>query len=98
MKEAEINQCLRLYHKAVDSYCKLINKLAAAQAATHGVPGLRHTRQRLFEAEEDLSQIGEGISVLPELAEEIRAERRLRAQEGFVGRPPSADWDEDLPD
>jgi len=98
VKEAEINQCLRLYHKAVDSYCKLINKLAAAQAATAGMPGLGQTRRRLVEAEEDLSQIGEGISVLPELAEEILAERRLRTQEGAVGRRPAEDWDDGLLD
>lgn len=95
MKEAEINQCLRLYRKSVDSYCKLIDKLTAAQAATTGMP---RTRQRLVEAEEDLNQIGEGISLLPELAEEILAERRLRAEEGFVGRRPIEDYDDDLLD
>ena len=95
MKEAEINQCLRLYRKSVDSYCKLIDKLTAAQAATVGMPLIR---RRLVEAEEDLSQIGEGISVLPELAEEILAERRLRTPEGAVCRPPAEDWDDGLLD
>lgn len=95
MKETEINQCVRLYHKAVDSYCRLINTLAEAQAATHGVPGLRRTRQRLLEAEEELSQIGEGISVLPELAEELLAERRSREPAGCAGRR-RAEEDDDL--
>lgn len=40
MKEAEIHHCLRLYRKAVDSYGKLSDKLAAVRAATAGLPGL----------------------------------------------------------
>ena len=96
MKEAEIHQCLRLYRKAVDSYGKLLNKLAAAQAATHGLPGLRQTRQRLLEAEEDLSRIGEGISVVPELTEELLAEKRSREPAGCGSRP--AENDDDLLD
>lgn len=94
MKEAEIDQCLRLYRKAVDSYCDLIDKLAAAQAATAGV-----SRRRLVEAEKDLHQLGEGISVVPELAEEIRAERKLREPAAFTGRPRLVlDEDDDLLD
>ena len=95
MKEAEINQCVRLYRKAVDSYCKLINTLAEAQAATMGCRGCAGPRQRLLEAEEELSQIGEGISMLPELAEELLAERRSREPAGCAGRQPAED-DDDL--
>ena len=95
MKEAEIHQCLRLYRKAVDSYSKLLDKLAMAQAAMYGMPGLRQTRQRLLEAEDDLSRIGEGISVLPELTEELLAERRSRESAGCGSRRPAED-DDDL--
>ena len=95
MKEAEIHQCLRLYRKAVDSYSKLLDKLAMAQAAMYGMPGLRQTRQRLLEAEEDLSRIGEGISVVPELTEELLAERRSREPAGCGSRRPAED-DDDL--
>lgn len=95
MKEAEIHQCLRLYRKAVDSYSKLLDKLAMAQAAMYGMPGLRQTRQRLLEAEDDLSRIGEGISVVPELTEELLAERRSREPAGCGSRRPAED-DDDL--
>ena len=95
MKEAEIHQCLRLYRKAVDSYGKLGDKLAAVRAATAGMPGLRQTRQRLLEAEADLSRIGEGISVVPELTEELLAERRSREPAGCGSRRRAED-DDDL--
>ncbi len=95
MKEAEIHQCLRLYRKAVDSYSKLLEKLAMAQAAMYGMPGLRQTRQRLLEAEDDLSRIGEGISVVPELTEELLAEKRSREPAGCGSRRPAED-DDDL--
>lgn len=93
MKEAEIHQCLRLYRKAVDSYSKLLDKLAMAQAAMYGMPGLRQTRQRLLEAEADLSRIGEGISVVPELTEELLAEKRSREPAGCGSRRPAEDDD-----
>jgi len=93
VKEAEIHQCLRLYRKAVDSYSKLLDKLAMAQAAMYGMPGLRQTRQRLLEAEADLSRIGEGISVVPELTEELLAERRSREPAGCGSRRPAEDDD-----
>jgi hypothetical protein len=93
VKEAEIHQCLRLYRKAVDSYSKLLDKLAMAQAAMYGMPGLRQTRQRLLEAEADLSRIGEGISVVPELTEELLAEKRSREPAGCGSRRPAEDDD-----
>jgi hypothetical protein len=97
VKEAEIHQCLRLYRKAVDSYSKLLEKLATAQSAMYGLPGLRQTRQRLLDAEDDLRRIGEGISVVPELTEELLAERRSQEPAGCGSRRPAED-DDDLLD
>jgi len=47
-----------------------------------------------LEAEDDLSRIGEGISVVPELTEELLAERRSREPAGCGSRP--AENDDDL--
>jgi hypothetical protein len=99
VKEAEVNKCFRLYQKSVVSYSRIIDILAAAQAAMRGIPGLWAIRQRLAEAEVDLSRLGDGISVVPELAEEILAERRLKGQAGAAAvRVPADDWDEELPE
>ena len=101
VKESEVNKCFRLYQKSVVSYCRIIDILSSAQAALREIPGLWAVRQRLLEAEADLSRLGDGISVVPELAEEILAERRLKEPTGAapVRRPADDDdWEEELAD
>ena len=68
MKKAEVQECLRLYRKGVDAYGELTEKLKAVRAAAEGFSVLPRTRRHLEEAVGDLDRIGEGLSVLPELA------------------------------
>src|SRR5947207_2751332 len=71
VKRSEITGCLRLYRKGIDAHAKLREKLKAARAAAEGVPLLRQAKKDLEEAEGELARIGDGLSVLPELADEV---------------------------
>ena len=75
MRKREIIDCLRLYRKSVDAFGEVTGKLKAAQAVTV----LRQTRQDLKAVEGGMEQIGDGLSVVPELAEQLLLERRICA-------------------
>lgn len=93
MKRSEVTGCLRLYRKGIDAHAKLREKLKAACVAAEGVPLLRQAKKDLEEAEGELARIGDGLSVLPELADEVLLLRQRyallkdqAAQEGIVCR------------
>ena len=93
MRKSQLDQCLRLYRQGVAAYGELAEKLKAARVAARRFPQLGETRRQLSEAEGDLDRIGGSLSVLPELAEELREEMRIQAvmrdlaaKEGFVFR------------
>jgi hypothetical protein len=78
VKQAQIKECVRIYRKAVDAYDAVLLKIKAAHRAMEGLP-LRGARRPLEEAIDDLERLGEGISVVPELVEDLRVEKRLSA-------------------
>jgi len=69
--KSEAHSYFRLYERALAAYAELSAKLKAAQAVADGVPILRLTKRRFDEAAGDLDTIGDGLSVLPELAERV---------------------------
>jgi hypothetical protein len=80
VRSAEIDRCLRLYRHAVAAFGDLEARLAAFVAAADGLPLLRRMQERLAAVRRDLERIGDGLAVLPELAEQLRAEKRISAQ------------------
>ncbi len=79
MKAAEIDRCLRLYRYAVAAFGDLEARLAAFVAAADGLPILRRAHERLAAVRDDLERIGDGLALLPELAEQLQEERRISA-------------------
>jgi len=75
----EAHSYFRLYQRALAAYAELSTKLKAAQAVADGVPILRLTKRRFEEAAGDLDTIGDGLSVLPELAERVLLLTRMWA-------------------
>jgi hypothetical protein len=79
VKKSEIDECLRLYRRALEAVLLLKEKLQATRAAADGIPILARSKRRMEEAERDLDQIGEGLAVLPEVAQALIEEKRLAA-------------------
>lgn len=73
MRKNDIEDCLRLYRKAVAAFGEVTGKLNPTQA----IAVLR--QPALKEVEGGLDRIGDGLSVVPELAEELLLERRICA-------------------
>ncbi len=98
MKRKEIDECLKLYRDSLDAFAGLEGKLRASRAAADGLPLLRRTVRRLEEANGDLERIGDGLSILPELAQHLLDEKRisamLRRQAAEKGIVLRYDWDE----
>jgi hypothetical protein len=80
VKNTDLNTCLRLYRRSIDAYRELSDALRESQAEAEGSPFLSRVRRLLNEAMRHLDRIGEGISVVPELAESLREESRACAQ------------------
>jgi hypothetical protein len=76
VKKTEIKDCLRLYRRSIDAYRELSDALRESQAEAEGSPLLSRARRLLNEAMGHLDRIGEGISVVPELAERLLEEPR----------------------
>lgn len=73
MRKTDIKDCLRLYRKAVAAFGEVTGKLSPTQT----VAVLR--QPALKEVEGGMDRIGDGLSVVPELAEELLLERRTCA-------------------
>jgi hypothetical protein len=77
VKKIEIAECLRVYRAGLDSYTEVVHKLHDSRKAADGIPILRRAQRWLEEAMAAVEKLGDGLSLVPELAVQLREERRL---------------------
>jgi hypothetical protein len=70
--EAEIRECWAKYRRAVHIYSEILNKLKAARDAAEGVPILRRAQRHIDQALQDITSLGDLMSLVPELATRLQ--------------------------